>query len=144
MADTEDSNLLEQHGIKNPGKVIFNLSIPELYEQAISRGEGHIVQGGSLVAYTGEHTGRSPKDRFIVKEPSTENTIHWGPVNQPISPEAFDSLYDKVMNYFEGKDVFVRDLYVCAHPNYKTNVRVINEYAWHNIFVNNLFLLKPK
>ena len=140
MADTEDLNLLEEHGIKNPGKVIFNLSIPELYEQAITRGEGHIVQGGSLVAYTGEHTGRSPKDRFIVKEPSTESTVHWGPVNQPISPEAFDSLYDKVMNYFEGKDVFVRDLFVCAHPNYKTNVRVINEYAWHNIFVNNLFI----
>ncbi len=140
MASVDGVKILEQHGIKNPKIVHFNLSIPELYELSIKKGEGQIVQGGSLVAYTGAHTGRSPKDRFIVKEPSTENFIHWGPINQPISPEAFDSLYNKVMNYFEGKEIFVRDLYVCAHPEYRTNVRVINEYPWHNLFVNNLFI----
>lgn len=140
MSSVDGVKILEQHGIKNPKNVHFNLSIPELYELSVKRGEGQIVDGGSLVAYTGAHTGRSPKDRFIVKEPSTENFIHWGPVNQPISPEAFDSLYDKVMNYFEGKEIFVRDLYVCAHPEYRKNVRVINEYTWHNLFVNNMFI----
>ena len=140
MSSVDGVKILEQHGIKNPKNVHFNLSIPELYEISIKRGEGQIADGGSLVAYTGAHTGRSPKDRFIVKEPTTENFIHWGPVNQPISSEAFDSLYDKVINYFEGKEIFIRDLYVCAHPEYRTNVRVINEYAWHNLFVNNMFI----
>jgi len=140
MASINGVKLLEQHGIKNPGKVYYNLSIAELYEETIKRNEGTIGQGGTMVAYTTPHTGRSPQDRFIVKEPSTENKIEWGNVNRAITSETFDALYDKVMNYFEGKDVFVRDLNVCAHPDYKTNVRVINEYAWHNIFVNNLFI----
>ncbi len=140
MSSVDGVKILEQHGIKNPKNVHFNLSVPELYEISIKRGEAQIADGGSLVAYTGAHTGRSPKDRFIVKEPTTENFIHWGPVNQPISSEAFDSLYDKVINYFEGKEIFIRDLYACAHPEYRTNVRVINEYAWHNLFVNNLFI----
>lgn len=132
--------LSEKHGLNNPNNIHYNLSIPELYEKAIKDGTGHIVEGGSLVAYTGTHTGRSPKDRFVVKEPTTGDFIHWGPVNQPISPENFDKLYAKVMKYFEGKDVYVRDLHVCAHKDHKTNVRVINEYAWHNIFANNLFI----
>jgi len=140
MSSVDGAKILEQHGIKNPKTVHFNMSIPELYEISVTRGQGQIVEGGSLVAYTGAHTGRSPKDRFIVKESSTEDFIHWGPVNQPISPEAFDSLYDKVINYFEGKEIFVRDLYACAHPEYRTNVRVINEYPWHNLFVNNMFI----
>ncbi|MGI9553797.1 MAG: phosphoenolpyruvate carboxykinase (ATP) [Thermodesulfobacteriota bacterium] len=143
MSSIDGQKLLKQHGIKNPGKVYYNLSVPELYMETIRRDEGLIGQDGTLVAYTGPHTGRSPKDRFIVKEPSTENDINWGPVNKAISPEEFDSLYDKVMAYFDGKDVFLRDLNVCAHPNYKTNVRVINEFAWHNVFVNNLFI-RPK
>ncbi len=138
--EIDGSKLLEDHKIKNTGKVYYNLSIPELYEEAIRRGEAQIGQEGTLIGDTRPHTGRSPKDRFIVKEPSTEDKIDWGQVNQPISPEAFDSLYNKVVNYFEGKDVFVRDLCVCAHENYKTNVRVINEFAWHNVFVNNLFI----
>ena len=140
MISIDGAKLLEQHGIRNSGNVYYNLSIPELYEESIKRGEGKIGQNGTLVAYTSPHTGRSPKDRFIVREPSTENKVDWGSANQEISPEAFDSLYNKVIGYFEGKDVFVRDLYVCAHPDYKTNVRVINEFAWHNVFVSNLFI----
>ena len=140
MTSKEGAKLLKGHGIKDPGNVYFNLSIPELYEETIKRDEGTIGQDGTMVAYTSPHTGRSPKDRFIVKEPTTESKIDWGPVNQSITPEVFDSLYDKVMDYFKGKDIFVRDLHVCAHQDYKTNVRVINEYAWHNIFVNNLFI----
>jgi phosphoenolpyruvate carboxykinase (ATP) len=135
-----DKDLSEQHGIKNPGKIYYNLPIPSLYEEVIRREEGIIGEGGTLVAYTGVHTGRSPADRFIVKDPGTENYILWGPVNRPISPEHFDSLHKKILDYYEGKDLFVRDLNVCAHPDYSTNVRVINEYAWHNVFVNNLFI----
>ncbi len=140
IVSVDGVKLLEHHGIKNTGRVYYNLSIPELYEEFIKRGEGQIGQAGTLVADTRPHTGRSPKDRFIVKEPSTEDRINWDSVNQPISSEAFNSLYNKVMNYFEGKDIFVRDMCVCAHPDYKTNIRVINEFAWHNIFVNNLFI----
>jgi len=132
--------LSEQHGLDHPKKVYYNLSIPSLYEEVIKREEGLIAEGGTIVAYTGKHTGRSPLDRFIVKEPPTESNIHWGKINKPITPENFNSLYKKVMKYLKGKDVFVRDLYVCAHNDYKTPVRVINELAWHDIFVNNLFI----
>ncbi|TDI91695.1 MAG: phosphoenolpyruvate carboxykinase (ATP), partial [Candidatus Dadabacteria bacterium] len=132
--------MAEQHGIKNPGGIYYNLPIPALYEEVIRREEGLIGEGGTLVAYTGVHTGRSPADRFIVKEPGTENDILWGTVNKAISPEHFDSLHKKILDYYEGKDLFVRDLSVCAHPDYCINVRVINEYAWHNVFVNNLFI----
>ncbi|MCZ6684491.1 MAG: phosphoenolpyruvate carboxykinase (ATP) [Candidatus Dadabacteria bacterium] len=140
MQKLTDKDLAEQHGIKNPGGIYYNLPIPALYEEVIRREEGLIGEGGTLVAYTGVHTGRSPADRFIVKEPGTENDILWGPVNKAISPEHFDSLHKKILDYYEGKDLFVRDLSVCAHPEYRTNVRVISEYAWHNVFVNNLFI----
>ncbi len=140
MQQITEKELLDRHGIKNPGKVYYNVPVPALYEEAVRRGEGEIAQGGTLVAYTAPHTGRSPQDRFIVKEPGTEQDILWGPVNKPISPANFDSLYRKVTAHLEGKDIFVRDLYVCSHPEYRMRVRVINEYAWHNIFVNNLFI----
>lgn len=140
MQKLTDKDLAEQHGIKNPGEIYYNLPIPALYEEVIRREEGLIGEGGTLVAYTGVHTGRSPADRFIVKEPGTENDILWGPVNKAISPEHFDSLHKKILDYYEGKDLFIRDLNVCAHPEYRINVRVINEYAWHNVFVNNLFI----
>lgn len=132
--------LSEKHGLHNPGTVYYNLSMPSLYEEVIRREEGLIAEGGTIVAYTGKHTGRSPLDRFIVKEPSTEADIHWGKINKPVSEEDFNSLYNKVMDHLTGKDIFVRDLFVCAHKDYKTPVRVINELAWHNIFVNNLFI----
>lgn len=132
--------LSDIHGLSNPGNVYYNLSIPALYEEVVRRDEGQLAEGGTVVAYTGKHTGRSPHDRFIVSEPSTEADIHWGKINKPISEADFDSLYRKVMDYFSGKDVFVRDLFVCAHSEYRTPVRVINELAWHNIFANNLFI----
>lgn len=135
-----ERELLDRHGIRNPGKVYYNTPIPALYEEVVRRGEGEIAQSGTLVAYTAPHTGRSPQDRFIVREPGSESEILWGPVNKAISPAHFDSLYNKILRYLEGKDLFVRDLYVCAHPEYRMRVRVINEYAWHNVFVNNLFI----
>lgn len=140
MGQLTESELTQIHGIQNPGRIYYNLPIPALYEEVIRRGEGQIVDGGGLLAYTGSHTGRSPADRFIVKEPGTENDILWGPINKPIDPAHFDSLLKKIQEHFEGRDIFVRDLYVCAHPEYRKRVRVINEFAWHNVFVNNLFI----
>ncbi len=135
-----EKELLDRHGIRNPGKVYYNAPVSALYEEAVKRGEGEIAEGGTLVAYTAPHTGRSPQDRFIVKEPGSEEEILWGPVNKAISPANFDSLYSKVTAHLTGRDLFVRDLYICAHPEYRMRVRVINEYAWHNVFVNNLFI----
>jgi phosphoenolpyruvate carboxykinase (ATP) len=135
-----EKELLDRHGIRNTGKIYYNAPVSALYEEAVKRGEGEIAEGGTLVAYTAPHTGRSPQDRFIVIEPSSEEEILWGPVNKSISPANFDSLYKKVADYLQGKDLFVRDLYICAHPEYRMRVRVINEFAWHNVFVNNLFI----
>ncbi len=140
MPKLTSEQLSAQHGISNPGNIYYNYPIPALYEEVIKRGEGEIAENGTLVAYTAPHTGRSPADRFIVKEPGTEDKILWGNINKPIAPEHFDALYNKITKYFEGKDIFVRDLYVCAHPEYRKPVRVISEYAWHNVFVNNLFI----
>jgi len=133
-------DLLRYIGVKNPVHVHYNLSVPELYEQIVRRHEGKIGQGGTVVAYTGSHTGRSPKDRFIVKNPESENDILWGSINQPIEPDSFNNLYKKMIDYLGGKDLYVRDLFVCAHPKYRMPIRVITEMAWHNVFVNNLFL----
>ena len=135
-----ERELAQRHKLEGVADVYYNLSVPRLYEEAIGRNEGRIGQRGTFVGYTSPHTGRSPGDRFVVKEPSTESDIDWGEVNRPVSPEIFDEFYGKVMEYFRGKDVFVRDLQVCAHPDHKTNVRVINEFTWHNLFANNLFI----
>ncbi len=131
---------LEYIGVKDPGPVRYNLSIPELYEEIVRRDEGKIAQGGTIVSYTGRHTGRSPKDRYIVKNPESANNISWGSINQPIEPDSFDKLYNKLLNYLDGKELYVRDLFVCAHPKYRIPIRVITEMAWHSVFVNNLFI----
>ncbi len=137
------AKVLSAHGIKTSGRVMVNLSVPELYEESISRNEAEIACGGGLVANTGKHTGRSPNDRFIVRDSYTKDSVNWGRVNQPLTAGAFQSLYRKVSDYLSDKDLFVKDLAVCAHPQYKSSIRVINEFAWHNIFANNLFI-RPK
>ena len=102
---------LETHGLKNLGAVHWNLDAAGLYEHAIRRQEGKIAKGGAFVALTGEHTGRSPQDRFIVEEEGTKNDIDWGDVNRPVSPEVFERLYQKVRAYFQGTELFVQDCY---------------------------------
>lgn len=118
----------------------WNLEPPALYEEAIRGGEARLAHSGALVAYTGRHTGRSPQDKFIVKEPSSADTVWWGPVNSPITPEQFDRLYERLCDYLKTKRVFVQDLEVCAAPRYRTPIRVITEYAWHSLFAHNLFI----
>ncbi len=133
---------LEQIGLKNLGGIYWNLSSPALYEEAVRRREGWISHLGPLIVRTGHHTGRSPNDKFIVREPSSEKKINWGKVNQPMEEAKFNGLIAKLCAYFQGRDVFVQNLYAGADPRYRIPVRVITEYAWHNLFARNL-LIRP-
>lgn len=131
-------------GLANVAAAYWNLTPAELVEEAITRGEGTLVDSGALAADTGEFTGRSPKDRFIVCDDVTENSVWWGDVNIKFDSDKFDLLYHRVCAYLSGKEVFVRDSYACADPTYRTNIRVVTEQAYHNIFANNLFLRPTK
>jgi phosphoenolpyruvate carboxykinase (ATP) len=130
---------LENLGIKN-ATVRYNLSSDELHATAIEKGQGVEASSGALAINTGEFTGRSPMDRFIVKDDITKDEIWWGDINIPFDSEKFDALYNKVTDYLTNKEVFVRDSYVCADENYKLNIRVVNEYPWSNMFAYNMFL----
>ncbi|MBI1730026.1 phosphoenolpyruvate carboxykinase (ATP) [Candidatus Acetothermia bacterium] len=127
-------------GIQPQKSVYWDYPEATLYEEAIRRGEGKLARKGALVVLTGEYTGRSPKDRFIVREPATEAKIDWGSVNKPLEPRAFDQLYHDVINYISKQELFVQDLLVCAHPDFQRPVRVIAEFAWHSLFARNLFI----
>ncbi len=109
-------------------------------EHSIRRGESMLADNGALVAYTGKYTGRSPKDKFTVKDPVTAELVNWGDVNQAFDPEKFDALYERVVASLQGKELFVQDLFAGADSKYRLPVRVINEYAWHNLFVRALFV----
>ena len=130
---------LDNHGIRNPGTVFWNLSPAELVEHAVRRAEGILVEGGPFNAVTAPHTGRSPNDRFVVREPSSEEHVWWGKVNQPISPEHYAALREDVLGHLEGQDLFVRDMWAGADPEYRLAVRVITPNAWHNLFAYNMF-----
>jgi phosphoenolpyruvate carboxykinase (ATP) len=117
-----------------------NLPAAALYEEAIRNSEGHLTASGPLVVSTGQYTGRSPKDKFVVKEPSTEDKIWWGSVNQPISEQNFATLRGRMQNYIQKKKLYVQDLFVGADPEYRLSVRVVTETAWANLFARNLFI----
>lgn len=137
----KDSIIKELHtlGMKNIREVFYNYGTPALYEQVIRRREGLIAHLGPLVVRTGYHTGRSPNDKFIVREPSSEKNIWWGKVNKDMQEECFEGLYSKMKAYIQGKDLYVEDCYVSADPKYKLGVRVISENAWHTLFARNMF-----
>lgn len=134
---------LESHGIRDAARVYWNLCPARLYEEAVKRGEAMIAVGGPLVAETGKFTGRSPKDKFTVREPSSDANIWWGDVNRPISEESFERLLAKARAFTEGRDLFVFDGYAGADPEYRLNVRVVTQYAWHSLFVRNMFRREP-
>ncbi len=134
IAHPELADLLAQKSIRR------NLSTPILVETAIERGEGTLSSRGALVSETGKRTGRSPKDKFTVKDTITENKVAWGPFNQPFSADKFDALYQRVLEYLSDKEVYVQDLFCGADPQYQLPIQVINEYAWHNLFVRQLFI----
>jgi phosphoenolpyruvate carboxykinase (ATP) len=121
-------------------KVHRNLHSGILVEHAVRRGEGLLADNGALVAYTGKYTGRTPKDKFTVKDPVTTELVNWGDVNQPFDSEKFDALFDRVTASLRNKELFVQDLYAGADSKYRLPIRVINEYAWHNLFVRALFV----
>jgi len=133
---------IETNGLKTSGAVFFNLMEPQLCEEAIRRGEARLSAHGALVAQTGQHTGRSPKDKFIVRDAGTENEIWWDN-NKPISPEHFEALYQDFQRHAEGLDLFVQDLVGGADPDNALPVRVVTEYAWHSLFIRNL-LIRPE
>ena len=131
---------LAKIGLKTTKPVHYQLSPKELTEQTLQRKEGVLNDTGALVVKTGEFTGRSPKDKFIVKDDITADTVHWNDFNIPIEPKYFDNMYDKLMKHLSAKEVWVRDSYVCADSNYRLNIRVINENPWSNLFAYNMFL----
>ncbi len=131
---------LDHIGISTSESVHWNLVTPRLVEMAVARGEGYIAPTGALVVRTDPFTGRTPKDKFTVREPSTKDDIWWGPINQPIEPENFEGLLSKVRTYLKEKDLFVFDGWVGADKRHRMGVRIITEKAWHNLFARTLFI----
>ncbi|HEY6975147.1 MAG TPA: phosphoenolpyruvate carboxykinase (ATP) [Chitinophagaceae bacterium] len=131
---------LKQSGLGN--RIIhYQLNPEELTEQTVQKQEGVICSTGALCITTGEFTGRCPQDKFIVKDAITENTLHWNNFNQPIEEKYFHQLKKKLLSYLNSKqEIWVRDCYACAHPDYRINIRVINENPWSNLFAYNMFL----
>jgi phosphoenolpyruvate carboxykinase (ATP) len=127
-------------GLKNVAAAYWNLSPAELAEETILAGMGEFTDTGALAVDTGEFTGRSPKDKFTVKDSETTDTVWWGDINIPFSEDKFEHLRQRLLAYLTNREVYVRDAYACADPRYRLNVRVVTEYAWQNLFVNNLFL----
>jgi len=121
------------------GKIVANLSTAALYEAAVRDGEGLIAAEGPLVVSTGTHTGRSPKDKFIVREPSSEANVWWGDVNHPITEEHYDKLRARLMAYIADRRLYSQDMFIGAHPSHRRSLRVYTETAWASIFARNLF-----
>jgi phosphoenolpyruvate carboxykinase (ATP) len=134
---------LEQHGIRNV-KVYWNLGAPQLLEHAIQRREGTLAADGSFVVRTGQFTGRSPKDKFLVRDEITDSTVQWGAVNQPMSEAHFTRLYRRMQGFWQGQDVYVQDCVVGADPEYALPIRVVTQYAWHSLFGRQLFIQPGK
>jgi phosphoenolpyruvate carboxykinase (ATP) len=122
------------------GKAHWNLPPQQLIQFALKAGQAKLTSTGALAVDTGEFTGRSPKDKFTVKDEITADTVWWNDFNIPFHASKFDQLYRKMINYFNGKEFFVRDVYACADIRYRLNIRVITEYSWSNLFVHNMFL----
>ena len=131
---------LENHGLVNSGPVHWNPDVPALYEHGLRRGEGVLARGGGFVTETGEYTGRSPRDKFIVDEPSSSGDIWWGPVNNRISEAHFETARARMTAYLQKRELFVQDVFAGADPDYRLPVRVVTEQAWHSLFARNMFI----
>src|SRR5262245_41260794 len=142
MSTVERSPQLDREGIRTE-RVKWNLSMAALYEEAIRKQEGVIAAEGPLVCRTGQHTGRSPNDKFIVREPLSEKLIGWGKVNKPMEQAQWDALHADFIESLTNKELYVLDCYAGADSTYRLPVRIITEYAWHNLFCRNLFIDDP-
>ena len=132
---------LSNHSVGNLRVAYWNLPIEALYEEMIFRSEGVISVGGPFVVNTGKHTARSANDKFVVRHSDSENNIWWGTYNRPFEIEKFDMLFERLVGYLQGRDVFVQDAYAGADENYRLPVRFVTELAWHSMFIRNMFLL---
>jgi phosphoenolpyruvate carboxykinase (ATP) len=140
IAIVPDRDELAQHGIVVRGHIFWHPTTSQLYEHALARGEGRLAEGGPLVVDTGRHTGRSPKDKFVVREPGSESRIWWGDVNAEMSEESFYRLREKVTARLSEGDVYVVDAFAGADPELRIAVRVLSETPWHALFAKTLFI----
>ncbi len=131
---------LANHGFRNLNNVYWNLPTEALYEEAIFRGEGKISFSGPFIVNTGKHTARAANDKFLVREPNSEGNIWWGQYNRPFGVDKFNAVYQRLLGFLQGRDIFVQDCYGGADPNYRLPVRIITEYAWHSHFARNMFI----
>lgn len=144
MTDRVPLSGLESQGIATGAEIFWNLTTASLVEHAVRRGEGRLTKDGALLVDTGKFTGRSVKDKFVVRDATTEGTINWGAINQPMTPEHWANLKTDFLAALKDQDeLYVADLYGGSQPEYRVNVRVINQMAWHNLFVRTL-LVRPK
>ncbi len=143
MSNTTSVGMLPELGDTKLGRIHWNLGTAALYEEAVRRGEGTVAETGPLVCVTGAHTGRSPNDKFLVREPSSDGDVWWGKVNRPVESAQFDLLYDHMMRTLDGKDLFVQDCHAGADPAHRLPVRIITEQAWHSLFARTMFLEQP-
>ncbi|MDP1802020.1 MAG: phosphoenolpyruvate carboxykinase (ATP) [Bacteroidota bacterium] len=134
---------LEVLGLYNVKNAFWNLSVPSLVEETILSGQGILTDTGALACDTGEFTGRSPKDKYVVMDETTKKTIWWGDVNNQISFDTYNKIQQRMNSYLIGRDIYIKDAYACASEKYRLNIRVITEYPWQNLFAHNLFL-RPK
>jgi phosphoenolpyruvate carboxykinase (ATP) len=131
---------LENHGLVNLRKAYWNLPPEALYEEITFRNEGKLSNQGPMVVTSGKHTARAAGDKFIVREPSSEEHVWWGEYNRPFSEDKFNELTDRLQGFIQGRDLFVQDCYAGADPNFKLPVRIITELAWHSLFARNMFI----
>ena len=131
---------LDDQGIVNTSRIYWHLNTPALYDEAIRRREALVASGGPLVCRTGHHTGRSPNDKFVVRDATTADRVWWGKVNRPISEAEFDDIHRLQLKYLEGRELFVQDCYAGADPAYRLPIRIVTEYAWHSLFARHLFI----
>ncbi len=136
----QSAESLKYLGLENLGRVYADLPTPALYEESIRRYEGMLSHLGPLVVRTGQHTGRLPRDKFLVHEPSSESKIWWGKVNRPMEVARFNALNHRLSAYLQGKDVFVQNLYAGADERYRLPIRIVTERAWHALFARNMFI----
>ena len=140
MATTTREEHLSEHGIEPSGAVHWNPSTPQLYAAALERGDGRIAEGGPLAVDTGKHTGRSPKDKFVVREPGSEERIWWGDVNAEISEERFEGLREKVTAHISDRELYVVDAFAGADPKHRIAVRVVTNHPYHALFARTMFI----
>lgn len=131
-------------GLKSVGKVYRNLGYDDLFDHENNNGEGQVSANGTMMVDTGKFTGRSPKDKYFVKQAPSQDHIAWGSINKPVSAEIFDELYAEVIDYLSDKDIYVTDGYCGSNPDTRKQVRFITEIAWQSHFVKNMFIRPPE